>query len=309
MQQELEYIYAIYRAGSFTRAAENLHVTQPALSMAVKKIESSIGMALFDRGTRPLELTEAGKIYMEGILEIVPIEWQINARIKDIHELKTGNICIGGSHFINAYVLPETMTKYSRLYHGVNIKLIEASSAELADMLNERQIDLTLSCRDDIIEKFEHYPAFNDHILLAVSPETLNLECALSADDVLNGKHLNGDCPSIGASAMKELEYIILSEGNNLHDRAGKIFEDFGITPKIKLEISQLATSYYLARGNFGASFVSDRMITAGEKSLNFYRIDSPITERLFYAVLPKRDYTPKAVQAFIDLFRQEGKR
>ena len=64
MQQELEYIYAVYKAGSFSKAAENLYITQPALSMAVKKIEASIGMALFDRSSRPVQLTEAGKIYV-----------------------------------------------------------------------------------------------------------------------------------------------------------------------------------------------------------------------------------------------------
>lgn len=102
---------------------------------------------------------------------------------------------------------------------------------------------------------------------------------------------------------MSELEYVILSEGNNLHDRALQIFSETGIKPRIKLEISQLATSYHLARANFAASFISDRMISEGEEALCFYRIESPLTERLFYAVLPRREYTSKAVRAFIDIF------
>ena len=84
------------------------------------------------------------------------------------------------------------------------------------------------------------------------------------------------------------------------------IFDGFGITPQIKIEISQLSTSYYLARSNFGAAFVSDKMITANEDRLKFYRIDAPCTERIFYSVLPKRDYIPKSVQAFIDLFSEK---
>lgn len=195
------------------------------------------------------------------------------------------------------------MSEYSRKYPGINLKLSEASAALLADMLNEKLIDITFSCRDDIIKTFGFRPAFSDHILLAVSSETLKLECALSADDIVAGKHLDENYPCIPFYEMSNLEYVLLSEGNNLHDRAVKIFADAGITPKIKLEISQLATSYHLVRSKFGAAFVSDKMITAGENGLKFYRIDSPVTKRIFYSVLPKREYIPKTVRAFIDVF------
>ena len=304
MEQELEYIYAVHKAGSFSKAAESLHVTQPALSMAVKKIESSIGMSLFDRKARPLELTEAGKIYIASIGKILAAEEEMNAQIRDIDGLKSGSLCIGGSHFINTCILPEIMTEYSRRYPGIKLELLEASSAFLVDMLTERLIDITFTCRDDIIAQFTHYPAFNDHILLAVSSEILSLEYALSADDVISGKHLQPECPCIPFEAMNELEYVILSEGNNLHDRAMMIFNEAGISPKIKLEISQLSTSYHLAGAKFGAAFVSDKMINSNENGLSFYRIDSPVTERLFYTVLPKREYTPKAVRAFSELLR-----
>lgn len=302
MQQELEYIYAIYKAGNFSKAAESLYITQPALSMAVKKIECSIGMALFDRSTRPVSLTEAGRIYVEAIDKMIAIEEDMTSKIHDILELRTGRLCIGGSHYINAYILPEAMSAFSAKYPGVKLELVEASSAELAEMLEERLIDLTFSCREDLLAKFEHYPAFRDHILLAVSPLRLELPCALSAEEVMKGRHLEASCPSISPEAMSELEYVILSEGNNLHDRALLIFGEMGIEPGIKLEISQLATSYHLARANLGAAFVSDKMIREGEEELKFYRIESELTERKFFGVLPRREYTSLAVRAFSEI-------
>ena len=303
MQQELEYIYSIYKSGSFSKAAESLHITQPALSMSVKKIESSIGMTLFERGTRPLELTEAGRIYVAMIEKVTALEEDMTNQLHDIHELKKGSLCIGGSHYINAYILPEVMSLFSAKYPGVKLELVEASSALLAEMLTERLIDLTFSCNDDIISNFEHFPAFHDHILLAVSCRRLNLECGLSSGEVVEGRHLTAECPSIPPEAMSKLEYVILSEGNNLHDRALQIFAEMGIEARIKLEISQLATSYHLARADFGAAFISDKMISQEEDGMKFYRIDSPVTERLFYAVLPKRSYTSKAVRAFLEVF------
>lgn len=309
MQLEYEYILAVYRGGSFTKAAEMMHVTQPALSMAIKKIEKSVGMTLFDRSTRPLELTDAGRAYMEGILEIIILEHEINDKIHDLQDLKTGNLHIGGSNFVNTCILPDAVSEYSRKYPGINITLTEASSAHLAAMLNENLIDITFSCRDDIIDRFGYRSAFKDHILLAVSPETLNLDCALSAEDIIAGKHLDMFCPVIPFKEMGMLDYILLSPGNNLHDRAMMIFDDLGIEPRVKIEISQLSTSYHLARSNFGAAFVSDKMITAGEDRLKFYKIDAPYTEREFFSVLPKRDYVSKAVRAFIDLLSGKYKR
>ena len=313
MQQEFEYIYEIYKSGSFSKAAENLYITQPALSMAVKKIEASIGMSLFDRSTRPLTLTEAGKIYIASIDKFIALEEDLNNQIHDIHELRSGSLTIGGSHYINAYILPEMMTKFNSMYPGIKLDLIEASSAVLADMLNERMIDLTFSCNDELISNFKGFthPAFCDYILLAVSKSIFHHKSALSVKDILAGKYLKTDCPSIPFEEMKNLEYIILSEGNNLHDRAMKIFSEAGITkPKIKIEISQLATSYHLAKASFGAAFISDRLIKiAAEGSdknfnLNFYRINSKTTQRLFYSVLPKRNYTSKTVKAFVKLFK-----
>ena len=63
MQLEMRYVYQIYLDGSFSKAAKSLYITQPALSMAIQKVEADIGMPIFDRSTRPLTLTHAGHIY------------------------------------------------------------------------------------------------------------------------------------------------------------------------------------------------------------------------------------------------------
>ena len=67
MQQDMKYIYQVYEEGSFSRAAQRLYMTQPALSIAVQKVEESIGMPLFDRSRRPLKLTAAGQIYIDAV--------------------------------------------------------------------------------------------------------------------------------------------------------------------------------------------------------------------------------------------------
>ena len=92
MQQDMKYVYQVYLDGSFSKAAENLHLTQPALSIAIQKIEASIGMPLFDRSARPLQLTAAGEIFVDAIKRMESLEQDLKHQISDIQNLNSGEI-------------------------------------------------------------------------------------------------------------------------------------------------------------------------------------------------------------------------
>lgn len=106
MQQDMRYVYEIYRQKSFSKAAQALFITQPALSIAIGKLEASLGMPLFDRSTRPISLTPAGRIYLQTIEKTRALEQDLRHQLDDIRALRTGTITIGSSHFINACILP-----------------------------------------------------------------------------------------------------------------------------------------------------------------------------------------------------------
>ena len=74
MFANMDYVYEVYKEGSFSKAAANLYISQPALSATVKKIEKKIGMPLFDRSTVPVQLTECGKKYMKTAEKIMDLE-------------------------------------------------------------------------------------------------------------------------------------------------------------------------------------------------------------------------------------------
>ncbi len=304
MKPELVYIYTVYQEGSFSKAADKLFMTQPALSISIQKIEQSIGMPLFDRSRRPLQLTEAGEIYIDTIEKMMQLEKEQQQRISDIRDLTTGTIRLGGSHYLNAYILPSVLSGFCRRYPGIEVEIVEEGSFELSAMLADRKLDITFSCNPAAIRSFEHYEIFEDHILLAV-PRDYEInqkysDYALTSEDVINGKHRAADCPSIRLSSFSELEYIRLTKGNNMFDRANGMFEEAGFEPRIKMNLSQLVTAYRLAAASVAATFASDRMIRHGDDSLLFYKLDSAHTTRMFYILLPNREYTSRAVKAFI---------
>ena len=286
MQQDFQYL-----DGSFSKAAEHLYLTQPALSIAIQKIENSIGMPLFDRSRRPLQLTAAGEAYIQSIQKIQSLEYDLNQQIRDIQNLNTGLIRFGGSHYVNAYILSPVLTGFCQEYPGIKLEITEESSDVLSALLTQRKIDLTFSCNPDMMKKFEHYSMFRDHILLAVPenhPVNQKAACAaLTAQDIIDGRHLDPTCPSAPLSLFSDLEFI-------------QIFQEAGFHPNIKLRLSQLATAYHLAADGFAATLVSDRLIHTPNVPLRFYQLNSQLADRMFYVLLPNRNYTSFAVKRFI---------
>ena len=174
-------------------------------------------------------------------------------------------------------------------------------------MLSAREIDLTFNCDPQFLQNFKRYPAFYDHILLAV-PKEYHINASLSnsvlsAEDIMKGTHLDQACPVVNLIQFNELEFLLLAEGNNLHDRGVQLFQEAGFEPTIKMEVAQLATAYHLAEYALAATFVSDRLVTAESRQLCYYKLDSELAERLFYILLPERKYTSVAVRAFVQYF------
>ena len=314
MQQEMEYFYEVYKERNFTHAAEKLFITQPALSMAIQKLEERIGMPLFDRGTRPLSLTEAGEVYLEHIEGVRQMETELAQQIQDIRELETGKVTIGGSHYLNAFILPPVLAGFAAKYPKIEIVVEEASSAELSESLRKQEIDMTFHCSPEFIQDFKRYPAFQDHILLAV-PEDMDVYAKgwketgrplLTQEEIRAGRHLEKDCPSVPLDGFRDIPFILLSKGNNLYERSWRMFEEAAFEPKIRMVLSQLVTAYHLANAGIGAAFVSDRLVSTLGSRLHYYRLESELTTRQFYILLPKRRYISTASRRFIEHFTSE---
>lgn len=304
---DYESVYRVYQEGSISKAAEKMFMTQPALTIAIQRVEKRVGEPLFDRTKRPMTLTGAGVEYIKMVKEIQSLEEDFQQKIQDIRELNRGNIVIGGSHYLNAYILPEYLAGFTKKYPKITFELVEQGASVIAEMLGEQKMDLTFNCDPELVQRYEHFPAFEDMILLGVpSDHPVNFgyeKYALTPADVCAGKHLRPGCPKIDLKEFKSLDYILLSEGNNLRERSMKMFAEAEFQPNIKLCLSQLVTAYHLAESGFGATFVSDRLVTKGGEGLVFYKLKSEQIRRRFYIILPKRKYVPAATKRFIEYF------
>lgn len=309
MQQDMKYIYTVYKKGSFSKAAEELYLTQPALSISVQKVEQEIGMPLFNRDKKPLELTEAGILYIRKIQQIQHLEEELTEQLHDLTNLKTGHLKIGGTHYFNSYILPPILAEFKHRFPGIILELAEAGSWELLNMLKENIIDLTFNCTPTPSDNLRRIPVLQDTILLAVPklfPVNQTLKhFSLSSQDVLTRRFSEPDCPCVTLKAFADTPFILLTPGNNLYSRSLKFFKEASVTPHITMEVTQLVTSFHLSRAGIGATFISDRMLSGIHPEICFYKIDSTAAIRTFDIVTSGRNYLSKAQQAFIQLFRE----
>ena len=166
---EKTYIYEVYKERSFSAAAKNLFVSQPALSTSVKKAEQALGITIFDRSTSPISLTEEGKLYIASLERIMKIEAETKERLSDLSEGRTGKITVSGENFVASFILPSIIMAFSDRYPGITVELVESNSPELRRELLTDSIDLLIA-HDFDPALYTAVALFDEALLLARRP-------------------------------------------------------------------------------------------------------------------------------------------
>ncbi len=295
-----DYVYEVYREKSFTGAAKKMFVSQPALSLSVKKTEEELGVELFDRSSSPIRLTEAGRAYIDAVEQIYAIEENLRNKISDINSLKSGSVAVGGANFICSCVLPDIIGRFNEKYPGITVNLTESNSEDLKEKALAGLLDAVIDYDfDDAL--FKSYPIKEEQVYLAAakdSPIANRLASAcLSASDIRKKSHL----PTIELGELKGESFVLLKKGNDMGARAAKIFKDAELRPKIALWLDQLMTSYYMATSGIGLAFVTDTMIlSSGHKSAVYFKINSPHAKRSLSIAHKKNVVLTRSLSRFI---------
>lgn len=305
MDSEMQYIYEVYREGSFSKAAKKLFLTQPALSIAIRKVETRLGMPLFDRNQSPLTLTAAGEIYIKKIEKLRQIKEELFAEINDITELRTGSINIGGTNYLNSHILPPVISLFMRKFPGVKLSITEGSSNALLDMIEDNTIDITFNSGQLDSEKFlVTPPVFSDTILLAVPIDYVNknlLSYSMTKEEVLTKAYSKPSTTPVKLSMFSNVPFILLSPQNNLYQRSMEFFAHSNMEPRVIQVLDQLVTSYHFCCQGIGATFIGSTIISnVSNPNVLYFRIDSPLTLRCFSAVTKKNRYMSIAIREFI---------
>lgn len=309
-----DYILAAARYGSISKAAEKLGISQPALSAHIKTVERQMGIQIFDRSKKPLQLTDSGQIYADYLKQSLELEKEFRQRLSDLSELKTGKLVIGGASFFNISYLPEIAATYTKKFPGVHLEIVDGKMPEIIDKALNHELDLFLSPSWNQDDRFNYEPILNERIFICVPPlwpinEKLK-EKQLPIDLILSGKEESisrwerQHC--IDFSVLNGQTFILLKEDQHLGNIMGRLFELYGFQPEHFISAEQTITSYALTLAGAGISLMTESVIRRDllREHPAFYVTEPELCRRDMYVAYPKQRYLSRAGKEFIALLK-----
>ena len=307
----MDYAYAVYKEKSFTKAAKELCISQPALSATIRKLEKSLGHPIFDRSGKTITLTDIGERYIRSAEQIMLIRQNLQQELDDLVALKRGNLILGGTTFIISDVLPDLLKDFGRRYPDIELKIQVEPSTILWEKMDQGLVDIAID--NALVQDPDHVylPLFREHILIGVpaeNPINEKLKAYQLDQNVLQERNYDfSGMPKVNVAEFAKEDFILLKTGNKMRQIAHNFFADTGINPHVRFEFDRLSTSISFAEAGFGVCFLTDTILKYSGpcKNLVLYQPDTKYTDRNLYVMYKKNKYLSAATRAFIDILQE----
>ncbi|HQZ02803.1 MAG TPA: LysR family transcriptional regulator [Thauera sp.] len=291
--RRLQVFHAVAKHGSFTRAAEHLFMTQPAVTFQIKQLEEHFDTRLLDRGHGKISLTSAGELVLAYAEKILGLSAELDSRVSEMTDELAGQIKIGTSTTIAAYWLPAILVGFKRKYPRVLPRVVVGNSKLTEDSVAARDLDIGLIEIVTEQHAIERRSAARDELMVICSPDH-----PLAGFKKLTAKDLIGHC------------FIDRDPGNGIRQIADEFFEAAGIAgSEITLcaEVGSLATIKQLAAAGLGFAIASERAIRRDvlEGRLAAVRLEPRIYTPL-EIILPRDKFRSRLITAFADFACEE---
>lgn len=245
--KQLQYMLKVAECQNITRAAEQLFVSQPALSSFISKTEEEIGARLFNRGSSPLTLTPAGEEYIKTARQILGLQDKLKKRIDDLNHCREGMITLGLSDMRATVLLPFVLPHFARTYPNLKIRTVESNSTQVEENVKNGTVDLGIVPLYQLQEGILSKELYQEEILL-VSLEELNSQ---------KGSFR----PWVEVEELNNRDFILLSPHARLRKAIDAIFMEHSITPRSIIESSNHMTAYLLASTGTALALVPEGIV------------------------------------------------
>jgi DNA-binding transcriptional LysR family regulator len=284
---QLRAFFLVVREKSVTRAADKLFVTQPAVTMQVKALEESLGVKLFNKIGKRIELTEAGNNlfnYAQRIFEIVE---ELEYVIEGYRELKTGSLTIGTTRSFARHLMPGVLSKFQENFPGIKVYLKEGSSQDIADGLLDFKYDLGIIGPFQYKGKLKVVPYTKEEFCLVVSP-----------------RHRFAEKDAVSIQDLKNEPIIIREEGSGSRHAILSMLNSYNIKPSVLVEAGSVEFIKEYVMKDRGISFLYKPEVELETrmgllKPLNIH--EGPVFVQTFLVFPREMELSPPA-KAFLKL-------
>ena len=238
--RQLQIFEAIVRLGSFTRAAEELFLTQPTVSMQIKKLADSMGLPLFEQIGRNVRPTEAGEELYVSVKSIFETLSNLEMKMADLKGIRRGRLRLGVITTAK-YFAPEVLGEFCTLYPGIDVELKVSNRDRILERITSNEDDLYIMGQAPLGQSdIEAYPfAPNPLVVMA------------KRDHPLMGQK------NISLARLAEEPLILREPGSGIRDAMLRVFEQHGLRPTVRMELGSNEAIKHAIVGGLGVSVLS----------------------------------------------------
>jgi DNA-binding transcriptional LysR family regulator len=239
---QLRTFCSVARLNSFSRAAEKLHLTQPAVSAQVVALEDYLKVKLFDRIGKKISLSEPGRVVLEAAEEILERVAALDRELADLVELKAGRVTIGASQVVGVYLLPELLARFRGDYPGIALDVRVESARRIVDMLLEGEIDVGLIGEGAPIadERIAVKPVLRDELVLIVP-----------------ANHVFAEMRSIPPASLAQMPFVLPRRDSASSESLLEQLAAEGIRPDTVMELGNIGAVKRAVEAGLGIAIVS----------------------------------------------------
>ncbi|AEJ45156.1 transcriptional regulator, LysR family [Alicyclobacillus acidocaldarius subsp. acidocaldarius Tc-4-1] len=289
---QLRVFVTVVEENSFTRAAEKLHISQPAISQHVQTLEQRLGVRLIDRGRRRLQVNPAGRIVYEHAKEILALYRRMERLIADMQEMPAGPVHVGASLTYGEYVLPHVIARFRQAYPAVQPSVSIANTQTIAHAVAVRQLDIGIVEGRDVVEdEVVLTPFAEDEMLVVASPTS----------------PWYAERPD--RSLLERATWFIREPGSGTREMTDRLFAQLGIQPRDLVEYTSSQVIKESVAAGLGLACLS-RWVVARELTWGMLRalpIPCAPVKRTFSIVTPKSAFETKASKLLYHFLLEHG--
>ena len=294
--RQLRAFATIGRLGSFTKAADALHATQPALSAQIRELEEALGVRLFDRSTRSVTLTQAGADLLPVVDNVLGDLGSVVARARDVARRNTGRVTIAALPSLAATLMPLAVAQMRAQHPGITVVIKDALAERIIGLIRADEVDLALSSAPPVDPQLAFTPLLTDRMVA-----------------VLPAGHPLANARSVALAGLLASPMVLMDRDSSVRRIVDGACASIGRLAEPAYEAAYMSTAIGLVRAGLGATLLpSSAAELRAASDLVIRDLDQPRIERELGIVKQRRRaYSPAAdalVGVLTDIAREWGK-
>lgn len=286
---QLRIFYTVARLGSFSRAAEELRISQPSVSIQVADLERSLGVDLFEQLGKRIYLTDAGRVLEDYARRILNLVEEANSALAEVAGEYRGRLTIGASTTPGTYVLPRVIGAFQERFPNVTVTLDIANTRRIQERILRNELDVGIVGWEVSSHNLEVLPLLEDELVLVVPPA-----------------HQLARAEAVQAKVLGDERVILRERGSGTREAAEAALRDAGVVLSPAMELGSNEAIKETVAAGLGVTILSTLAVApeVAARRLVVVPMNDVSIRRSFRVVYHRDKRMGKALRTFLDMLQ-----